>query len=489
MANPLLEPSANGLPRYDAVQPEHVAPGMNALLAQLGAEVDALEKSVTPTWAGVVEPLERIGDLLATRWGVVGHLLGVKNSPRAAHRARGRAARGRPVRAAGRTESADLRRARRAVEGRGVRGARPRAAAHRRRLLIRDARLAGVGLEGAALERFRAIADRARRAPDRVLEPRARRDQGASRSCCASRAEVDGPAGERARPGRAVRARGGRGERDAGDAARGGSRSICRADSRAPAREPPRSARAALPRERRAASRAPVDNTALIDEILRLRQRGGDAARLRELRRASPRVEDGARRRRGAATAGRAAPRLASRRPSASSRAARLRRARTARRTELALWDVAYWAERLREAALRVLRGGAAPVFPAARGARRDCSRSPRRLFDVSIRAADGEAPVWHPDVRFFRVSRRGGRADRRVLSRSLHRGPPRSAAAPGWTSVSAAAAPRRRARACRSPTSSATRRRRSAAKPSLMTLRRGARRSSTSSATACSTC
>ena len=26
------------------------------------------------------------------------------------------------------------------------------------------------------------------------------------------------------------------------------------------------------------------------------------------------------------------------------------------------------------------------------------------RLFDVRVRAADGEAPVWHPDVRFFRV-------------------------------------------------------------------------------------
>jgi hypothetical protein len=27
-----------------------------------------------------------------------------------------------------------------------------------------------------------------------------------------------------------------------------------------------------------------------------------------------------------------------------------------------------------------------------------------KRLFDVDIVSADGEAPVWHPDVRFFKV-------------------------------------------------------------------------------------
>ena len=32
-----------------------------------------------------------------------------------------------------------------------------------------------------------------------------------------------------------------------------------------------------------------------------------------------------------------------------------------------------------------------------------------RRLFGVRIRAADGEAPVWHPDVRFFRVDDEAG--------------------------------------------------------------------------------
>src|SRR5512137_1645754 len=89
MENPLLAPSADGLPRFDAVRPEHVEPGMRALLAELGDQLAQLEKSVAPTWSGVVEPLERIGDALATRWGVVGHLMGVRNAPelRTAHEA------------------------------------------------------------------------------------------------------------------------------------------------------------------------------------------------------------------------------------------------------------------------------------------------------------------------------------------------------------------------------------------------------------------
>ena len=67
-------------------------------------------------------------------------------------------------------------------------------------------------------------------------------------------------------------------------------------------------------------------------------------------------------------------------------------------------WDIAFWSERQREALYdysdeelsryflfpRVLEG----LFGLA-----------QRLFGIVITPADGEAPVWHPDVRFFRVS------------------------------------------------------------------------------------
>ena len=38
------------LPLFDQVQAEHVVPGITALVAQLNAEIDALEQRVVPTW-------------------------------------------------------------------------------------------------------------------------------------------------------------------------------------------------------------------------------------------------------------------------------------------------------------------------------------------------------------------------------------------------------------------------------------------------------
>lgn len=44
------------------------------LLSQLNSDIDALEANVTPTWAGLVEPIERIFDRLERAWGAVSHL-------------------------------------------------------------------------------------------------------------------------------------------------------------------------------------------------------------------------------------------------------------------------------------------------------------------------------------------------------------------------------------------------------------------------------
>lgn len=68
------------LPRYDEVAAEHVVPGIRALLAELHAEIDALERSVQPTWEGLVEPVERVVDRISRAWGTVSHLKAVKDS-------------------------------------------------------------------------------------------------------------------------------------------------------------------------------------------------------------------------------------------------------------------------------------------------------------------------------------------------------------------------------------------------------------------------
>jgi len=62
------------LPLFDQVQAEHVVPGITALVAQLNAEIDALEQRVVPSWEGLVEPLERISDRMDRAWGTVSHL-------------------------------------------------------------------------------------------------------------------------------------------------------------------------------------------------------------------------------------------------------------------------------------------------------------------------------------------------------------------------------------------------------------------------------
>ncbi len=76
--NPLL--IGKGLPPFEAIKPDHVVPAIAQLLAELDKELATLEVNVQPTWSGLVEPLDRLGERLNWTWGIVGHLMGVKNS-------------------------------------------------------------------------------------------------------------------------------------------------------------------------------------------------------------------------------------------------------------------------------------------------------------------------------------------------------------------------------------------------------------------------
>ena len=76
--NPLLQQA--GLPQFDKIEPDHVVPAVKHLLEEADKAFTELETSVQPTWAGLIEPLERIGQRFEQSWGPVGHLLGVKNS-------------------------------------------------------------------------------------------------------------------------------------------------------------------------------------------------------------------------------------------------------------------------------------------------------------------------------------------------------------------------------------------------------------------------
>ena len=76
--NPLL--SFVGLPRFNEIKPEHVAPAIDELLvagrSALGASIAA-----PATWDAFVAPLEDANERLGRAWGQVAHLHAVMDEP------------------------------------------------------------------------------------------------------------------------------------------------------------------------------------------------------------------------------------------------------------------------------------------------------------------------------------------------------------------------------------------------------------------------
>ncbi|QNH18402.1 oligopeptidase A [Xanthomonas sp. SS] len=79
MTNPLLDFS--GLPRFDAIQPEHIGPAIDALLAAAEAAVAHAEQVAPVSWDSFVAPLDDATERLWRAWGQVSHLQGVINTP------------------------------------------------------------------------------------------------------------------------------------------------------------------------------------------------------------------------------------------------------------------------------------------------------------------------------------------------------------------------------------------------------------------------
>jgi oligopeptidase A len=77
-ANPLLDFS--GLPRFREIAAEHVAPAVDALLAQARETIEQLG-AADPTWESFVQPLADVEDRLDRAWGQVTHLNAVVNTP------------------------------------------------------------------------------------------------------------------------------------------------------------------------------------------------------------------------------------------------------------------------------------------------------------------------------------------------------------------------------------------------------------------------
>jgi oligopeptidase A len=79
-SNPLLDFS--GLPRFDLIRPEHVTPAIEQLIAQASDVVTRLEAPMeNVSWDNFVVPLEEATEHLGRAWGVVNHLNHVVDTP------------------------------------------------------------------------------------------------------------------------------------------------------------------------------------------------------------------------------------------------------------------------------------------------------------------------------------------------------------------------------------------------------------------------
>ena len=86
--NPLLDFS--NVPLFDRIQPEHVSPAVDALLAEAQAALDKVTASDFPaSWCGISAVLDVATEKLGRAWGAVSHLNAVADTPelRAAYNA------------------------------------------------------------------------------------------------------------------------------------------------------------------------------------------------------------------------------------------------------------------------------------------------------------------------------------------------------------------------------------------------------------------
>ena len=76
--NPLLE--SHVLPPFDDIQPEHVVPAIEQLLAENRRDIEALAQQSQISWESLAAPLEALNDRLSQAWSPVSHLNSTMNN-------------------------------------------------------------------------------------------------------------------------------------------------------------------------------------------------------------------------------------------------------------------------------------------------------------------------------------------------------------------------------------------------------------------------
>jgi oligopeptidase A len=411
--NPFL--ATEGLPPFDRMEARHVVPAMEQVLADSEAAITQIESSLTPTWEGLLQPLDELSIPHDYSWGCISHLMAVKNSPelRTAHEQMQpklvemglRISQSKPV-------YEGLQAIRDGVEWGRLDEAQRRIVEHN----IRNAEHAGVGLEGQDKERFleisRELSQIGTQFSNNVLDARKAfelllTEETAAQGWPQSLRHVAAQSYNEARgiddssvPVDAAEA----------TAEHGPWRITLDFPSLIPflqhhrgrdQREMVYRAQATL------ASSGPHDNTQLIEQTLRLRKErvallGYDSYAAFSLsNKMAPDVT---------AVEQMITELSGPSRPHAEQDLQDLRQLaqQSGQQEALAHWDLAFWAERLREQRFDYTDDELRPYFPLPR-VLDGLFGVVRRLFDVTVEAAHGEAPVWHEDVQYFRVKNASG--------------------------------------------------------------------------------
>ena len=418
--NPLL--ATSGLPDFAAIRPEHIVPAVTQLLAEATTKLEAIERELSPTWAGTIGKLEELDSPFEYGWKPVGHLFGVLNSDglRTAYEAvlpevvqfGLRASQSEPIyRALKQLKASD--------EWSRLNEAQQRIVADR----IKGAELSGIALVGEQRERFNEIEQ----------EVSAITTEYSNHVLDATKAfslEVTDPADAAGWPStlRNLAAKSwntahGQGSPAFGKAGLPSDGSVRMATPEAgpwrvtleiPLFQPfmehcgNRTLREQLYRAFvTRASSGPLDNGPHITKLLTLRQEKAkllsynNFAEVSLARKMAPSVE--------------AVRQMAAQLREASWDAAvrdleDIKSLKAARgdASPLEVWDVAFWAERLREERYAYTDDELRPYFPFEK-VLDGLFGLLGRLFGITIRQATDNVSVWHSDVRFYRVHDDGG--------------------------------------------------------------------------------
>ena len=399
--NPLL--IGEGLPPFSDIETAQVVPAITQILTELETELSNLEANVTTTWDGLVEPLTAIEEKLYWSWGIVSHLMSVQNS--AQLREAYETMQPKVVEFGNKlSQSKPIYQAFKALRNSENWDSLDNAQKRIVEAAIKDAELSGVGLEGEKKEQFNAIqlelAQLSTQFSNHVLDA-----TKAFKLKLATPEEVDGLPDSLL----SLAAQAARGEGEEAATPEQGPWVITldypsyipfmKYSTRSDLRE--KLYKAFISR----ASSGELDNNPLITRILELRQQKANLlgfatyAELSLAKKMAPDVN--------AVEALLEELRIASY-DAAEKELEELKA--FAKQEDLKHWDTTFWAEKQREAKFAFNEEELRPYFPLPQ-VLEGLFGIAQRLFDVTITPADGEAPIWHEDVRYFRIASAAGEA------------------------------------------------------------------------------